>query len=155
MAWAWHNRKKDRGSGPPLPPLSEPTSDETEPAADETNMNWPVSSLQEDRGDIAVRAHCLRVATWSSELAGAIGLSESERKLVEQAAISHHFPEVLLDAGANSRLLKEMHVEATEGQPLLPDDVRTVLETLWGQRPIADPSMGKIIAVIEISDDFD
>ena len=118
-------------------------------------MNWPVSSLQEERGDIAVRAHCLRVATWSSELAGAIELSESERKLVEQAAISHHVPEILVDAGANSRLLAEMRLEAVGGQPLLPEDVQTVLETLWGRRPIADASMGKIIAVIEISDDFD
>ena len=118
-------------------------------------MNWPVSRLEEDRGDIAVRAHCLRVATWSSELAGAIGLSESERKLVEQAAISHHVPEIIVDAGANSRLLAEMRLEAVEGQPLLPEDVGTVLETLWGRRPIADASMGKMIAVIEISDDFD
>jgi putative nucleotidyltransferase with HDIG domain len=148
MAWAWQNRKKTEGSGPPLPPLSESP-------VDETLMNWPLSSLQEDRGDIAVRAHCLRVATWSSELAGAIGLSESERKLVEQAAISHHVPELLVDAGANSRLLAEMRLEAVGGQPLLPEDVQTVLETLWGRRPIADASIGKIIAVIEISDDFD
>ena len=118
-------------------------------------MNWPLSSLQEERGDIAVRAHCLRVATWSSELAGAIGLSELERKLVEQAAISHHVPEILVDAAANSRLLAEMRLEAVGGQPLLPEDVQTVLQTLWGRRPIADASMGKIVAVIEISDDFD
>jgi putative nucleotidyltransferase with HDIG domain len=151
MAWAWQNRKKTGGSGPPLPPLSESAADET----DETTVNWPVSTLQEDRGDIAIRAHCLRVATWSSELAGAIGLSESERKLVEQAAISHHFPEILVDPGANARLLAEMHMEATGEQPLFPEDVRNVLQTLWGQRPIADPTMGKIVAVIEISDDFD
>ena len=37
----------------------------------------------------------------------------------------------------------------------IPDDVRAVLETLWGKRPIVDPTMGKIVAVIEISDDFD
>ena len=148
MAWAWQNRKKTEGSGPPLPPLSESP-------VDETLMNWPLSSLQEERGDIAVRAHCLRVATWSSELAGAIGLSELERKLVEQAAISHHVPEILVDAAANSRLLAEMRLEAVGGQPLLPEDVQTVLQTLWGRRPIADASMGKIVAVIEISDDFD
>jgi putative nucleotidyltransferase with HDIG domain len=111
--------------------------------------------LQEDRADIAVRAHCLRVATWSSELAGAIGLSESERKLVEQAAISHHLPEILVDDEAHARLLAEMRLEAAGDQPLVSNDVRIVLETLWGRRPISDAAMGKIVAVLEISDGFD
>lgn len=100
-------------------------------------------------------AHCLRVASWSSELAGAIGLSESERKLVEQAAISHHIPAILLDDQARGRLLAEMRLQADGAQPLVADDVRIVLETLWGRRPISDPAMGKIVAVLEISDDFD
>jgi putative nucleotidyltransferase with HDIG domain len=113
------------------------------------------AELIEARGDIAVRAHCLRVATWSSELASAIGLSEPERKLVERAAISHHVPEILVDDQARRRLLTEMHLEARGEQPLISDDVREVLETLWGRRPIADPAMGKIVAVLEISDDFD
>lgn len=118
-------------------------------------MNGCLSGLQEDRADIGVRAHCLRVATWSSELAGALGLSESERKLVEQAAISHHIPEILVDDQAHARLLAEMRLEWAGQQPLIPNDVRIVLETLWGRRPISDPAMGKIVAVLEISDDFD
>jgi putative nucleotidyltransferase with HDIG domain len=160
MAWAWQNRKKSGGVGspagdvPPQPPLLESTADEII-KADKMIVNWPVSRLQDDRGDIAVRAHCLRVATWSSELAGAIGLSESERKLVEQAAISHHFPEILVNDQAHARLLAEMHMEAAGDGALVPEDVRVVLETLWGRRPISDPAMGKIIAVLEISDDFD
>jgi putative nucleotidyltransferase with HDIG domain len=132
----------------PQPPLSESTDDEI-----------PVKryslGFQEDRADVAVRAHCLRVATWSSELAGAIGLSEAERKLVEQAAISHHIPEILVDDRAHARLLAEMRLEAEGEQPLVPPDVRVVLETLWGRRPISDPAIGKIVAVIEMSDDFD
>jgi putative nucleotidyltransferase with HDIG domain len=113
------------------------------------------AELTGERGDIAMRAHCLRVAAWSSELAGAVGLSESDRKLVEQAAIAHHVPEILVDDQARRRLLAEMHLEAQGEQPLISDDVRAVLETLWGRRPIADPAMGKIVAVLEISDDFD
>jgi putative nucleotidyltransferase with HDIG domain len=146
MAWAWQNRKNG-GDGSPQPPL-------LESSADEMLVSRSISGM-EDRADIAVRAHCLRVATWSSELAGAIGLSESERKLVEQAAISHHLPEVLLDDQAHARLLSEMRLEAKGGQPLVPNDVRSVLETMWGRRPIADPALGKIVAVLEISDDFD
>ena len=102
-----------------------------------------------------MRAHCLRVATWSSELAGAIGLSEPERKLVEQAAISHHFPEILADDRAHARLLAEMHLEAEGDRPFVPTDVRAVLETLRGHRAISDPTIAKIVAVLEISDDFD
>jgi len=109
----------------------------------------------EARGDEAIRAHCLRVATWSSELASAIGLSESDRNLVEQAAISHHVPEVLVDDQARGRLLAEMHLETKGERPFLSDEVRVVLETLWGRRPIVDPVIGKIVAVLEISDDFD
>jgi hypothetical protein len=118
-------------------------------------MNRWNSGLQEDDADIGVRAHCLRVATWSSELAGAIGLSESERKLVEQAAISHHIPAILVDDQARARLLAEMRLEADGEQPLVAEDVRIVLESLWGRRPISDPAMGQIVAVLEISDDFD
>jgi putative nucleotidyltransferase with HDIG domain len=129
---------------PPQPPLSET-------AADEITVKHPA----EDREDVALRAHCLRVATWASELAGAIGLSESERKLVEQAAMAHHFPEVLVDDQARAKLLEEIHMEATGEEAVLSDSVRIVLETLWGRRPIADPAMGKIVAVLEISDDFD
>jgi putative nucleotidyltransferase with HDIG domain len=148
MAWAWQDRKKIGGGGPPLPPLSEST-------ADEMAVNGYSSGLPEDRANFAVSAHCLRVATWSSELAGAIGLSESERELVEQAAISHHIPEILMDDQAHARLLAEMRLEAAGERPLVSNDVRIVLETLWGRRPISDPAMGKIVAVLEISDDFD
>jgi putative nucleotidyltransferase with HDIG domain len=112
--------------------------------------------LMEVRGsNEAIRAHCLRVATWSGELASAIGFSESDRNLVEQSALSHHVPEVLVDDQARTRLLAEMHLETNGGQPLVSGDVQAVLETLWGHRPIADPTMGKIVAVLEISDDFD
>ena len=163
MAWSWHNRKKTEGvpggaglSGgdvPPQPPLLESVA--AGPITTDEMIVSPHVKNQEDRDDIAVRAHCLRVATWSSELAGAIGLSESERKLVEQAAISHHFPEILMDNGAHARLLAEMHLETSGEQALVSSDVRAVLETLWGRRPISDAAMGKIVAVLEISDDFD
>jgi putative nucleotidyltransferase with HDIG domain len=161
MAWGWQNRRKGGENGAPQPPLPESTTegvaltDDGGALTDEVPLSRCISVLPEDGGDIAVRAHCLRVATWSSELAGAIGLSESERKLVEQAAISHHIPEILVDDQAHARLLAEMRLEAAGDQPLVSDDVRIVLETLWGRRPISDPAIGKIVAVLEISDDFD
>jgi putative nucleotidyltransferase with HDIG domain len=118
-------------------------------------MTNRAAELKESRGNDAIHAHCLRVAAWSSELASAIGLSESDRNLVAQAAIAHHVPEVLVDDQARNRLLAEMHLAVKGEQPIVSDDVRAVLETLWGRRQIADPAMGKVVAVLEISDDFD
>jgi putative nucleotidyltransferase with HDIG domain len=148
MAWAWQDGKKAKSDGPPSSALPDIP-------VDKNPMTTRVAELTEARGDEAIRAHCLRVATWSSELASAIGLSESERNLVEQAAIAHHVPKILVDDGARRRLLAEMRLEAKGDRPFISNDVRAVLETLWGRRPIADPAMGRIVAVLEISDDFD
>src|SRR5579863_2844374 len=148
MAWAWQKGKKSQSDGPSSPALSETL-------VDEIRMTNRAAELIEIRGNEAIRAHCLRVATWSSELAAAIGLSESDRNLVEQAAIAHHVPEILLDDQASRRLLAEMHLETKGEQPFLSAEVRAILETLWGRRPISDPAMGKIVAILEISDDFD
>src|ERR1700678_701231 len=148
MAWAsqeGNNAETDEPSGSTL----------SGSVVDEIPMTSQVAELMEARGDLAIRAHCLRVATWSSELAGAIGLSESDRNLVEQAALAHHVPEILVDQQAGRRLMAEMRVEPKGEQPFVAENVRAVLETLWGRRPIADPAMGKIVAVLEISDDFD
>ena len=148
MAWAWEEEEETEGDGPASASLSESL-------VDESSMTTGAPEPMEGRGDEAIRAHCLRVATWSSELASAIGLSESDRNLVEQAAIVHHIPQILVDDQARRRLLAEMHLEAKGEEPFISDRVRAVLETLWGRRPIADPAMGKIVAVLEISDDFD
>ncbi len=148
MAWAWQEGKNGESDAPADSTLSETL-------VDENFMTNHVAEMTEARGDEAIRAHCLRVAAWSSELASAIGLSEPDRHLVEQAALAHHVPEVLVDDHARQRLLAEMHLETKGEQPIVPEQVQTVLETLWGRRPIADPTMGKIVAVLEISDDFD
>src|SRR6202050_2422711 len=148
MGCASDDGKKDESGGPPSSALFGTL-------VDEIPKKSRASELVEASGDEAIRAHCLRVATWSSELASAIGLSESDRNLVEQAAIAHHVPGFLLDDQARCRLLAEMHLEARGERPFVSDEVRAVLETLWGRRPIADPAMGKIVAVLEISDDFD
>jgi putative nucleotidyltransferase with HDIG domain len=148
MAWVWQNGQKT-GSDDPL------SSGISGTPADEILMTNRAAELAQARSDEALRAHCLRVATWSGELAGAIGLSDADRNLVEQAAIAHHVPQILVNDQASRRLLAEMHLTTTGEQPFISDDVRAVLETLWGRRPIGDPAMGKVVAVLEISDDFD
>jgi putative nucleotidyltransferase with HDIG domain len=148
MAWSGQEGKEAESAGPPGSTFSGTV-------VDEIPMTSRAVELIEARGDEAIRAHCLRVATWSSELAGAVGLSDFDRNLVEQAALAHHTPQILLDDQSRCRLLAEMHLEARGDRPFISEEVRAVLETLWGRRPIADPAMGKIVAVLEISDDFD
>src|SRR3984885_14443940 len=148
MAWVWQKGKKAESDVPSSSTLSGTL-------VDEIHMTNRATELIEIRGNEAIRAHCLRVAAWSSELASAIGLSESDRNLVEQAALAHHVPEVLVDDQAGRRLLAEMNLEASGERAFIADNVRAVLETLWGRRPIADAAMGRIVAVLEISDDFD
>src|SRR5260370_17321743 len=105
--------------------------------------------------DIGVRAHCRRVATWSRELARALGLSESERTLVERAALSHHVPEIVLDDHARIHLLADIGLEESGDQSLLDEDARLILSMFRGRREVSDPSIAKLIAVLEMSDDFD
>lgn len=148
MAWSWQKAKKSESDGSTQPTLSEGTVRES---ATTEHASEPIR-LREDE---AIRAHCLRVATWSGELASAAGLSESERSLVEQAAIAHHVPDLVLNDQARERLLADLHVASEGDQSYITAEVRAVIETLRGRRPIIDSSIGKMIAVLEISNDFD
>jgi putative nucleotidyltransferase with HDIG domain len=111
--------------------------------------------LPDGRVDMGVRAHSRRVATWSSELGRALGLDATERALAEQAALYHHIPEVLLDDQARGRLLADLGCQESGDRSLIPEEVRQILLTLSGRRDISDPSIAKMVAVLEISDDFD
>jgi len=137
----------------PIPPVTPP---EDPGALDDKIFVTDAAIVPADRyTDEAVRAHCLRVAAWASELAGALGISEQERKLIERSALFHHVPQFLMDEQARGRLLAEMKV-AEEGHPaLVPEEVRQILLAFQGLQPIADPALARIVAVLEISDDFD
>ncbi len=102
-----------------------------------------------------MRSHCRRVATWARELAGALGLSDSERDLVAQTAMHHHTPAVLLDDDARRRLLVDLGVAENDGRGMIPDVVRHLLQVFWRRRLISDPHEGRLAAVLEICDDFD
>ena len=73
MASAWQDGQQSESDGAPSSTLSETV-------VDEIPMTTRDAVLTEACGDEAIRAHCLRVATWSSELASAIGLSEARAK---------------------------------------------------------------------------
>jgi putative nucleotidyltransferase with HDIG domain len=60
-----------------------------------------------------------------------------------------------LDNHARSRLLADICLEESGEQSLLDEDVRRVLLTFRGRRKVIDPSIAKVVAALEISDDFD
>jgi len=136
--------------------LGVPASPETpETVADMASVTDRVEVLGDRYNDEAVRAHCLRVAAWASELASALGISETERKLIERASLFHHVPQFLVDEQARGRLLSEMHVEEQGQSSLVGEEVRQVLLAFQGLQPISNAAMARIVAVLEISDDFD
>ena len=101
------------------------------------------------------QAHCRRVAAWCCEVAHALGLSQAERDVVEQAALNHHFPPIVSSDGSRSRLLKDLRLEETGARALLNPEVDQLLQAFWGNEPASDPSTAKLAAVLEICDDFD
>ncbi len=105
--------------------------------------------------EAAVQAHCRRVATWSRELAGALGLSRTDQDLLGQAALLHHVPALILDDGARSQLLADMKLNETGEQAFVPDAILNILQTFWGRETAVDPAIAKVVAALEISDDFD
>jgi len=109
----------------------------------------------EGRGNLGVQAHCQRVAAWSRELASALGLSPSERSVVEQAALCHHVSEIAVDELSRRRLLQDLKIEETAGKPALPEGVGQLLQAFWGNDAGSDASIAKLAAVLEICDDFD
>ena len=109
----------------------------------------------EGQGDLGVQAHCQRVAAWSRELASALGLSPSEERVVEQAALCHHFSQVAVDQPSRQRLLQDLKIEETASRPALPEEVEQLLQTFWGSDAVCDPSVAKLAAVLEMCDDFD
>lgn len=106
------------------------------------NLGWGESP---DSGHATgVAAHCKRVAAWADELASTMGLSSDERRLLQQAALCHHFPPVLREESSRERLLKDLHLEESGDRWLIPREVSQILR-----------GEGKLAAVLEIGDDFD
>src|SRR5271167_4708960 len=102
-------------------------------------MDRGLQGSDDGRGDLGVQAHCQRVAAWSSELAGALGLSPAERNLVEQAALCHHCSQMAFDETSRHGLLRDLKIEETVGQPEgfpepdgFPEEVGQILQAFWG-----------------------
>lgn len=109
----------------------------------------------EGRADLGVRAHCQRVAAWCGELAGALGLSPAEQRLMEQAALCHHLSHLVLTDGSRRRLLEDLRISKAGETAAVSDDVVRILGTFSGTEKAPDPQTARLAAMLEICDDFD
>ena len=121
---------------------------------DKTNVEDSQLVPSGEGTEIGVRAHCRRVATWAGELGRALGLSDADRALVARSALCHHVPELVIDDAARGRLLAEIGLKESGEKSLFEEDVRRVLLAFTERKEI-DARMAKLVAVLELSDDFD
>lgn len=111
--------------------------------------------LSREGSDLGINAHCQRVAAWCGELAGALGLSQPERRLVEQAALCHHFSHLVVNDRTRNSLLEALHLKESGERSALPENVAQLLRAFWGSAGAVDASIARLAAVLEICDDFD
>ena len=74
---------------------------------------------------------------------------------MEQAALHHHLAPVVLDGDAQRRLLTDLGVKTSVGPALIPDAVTHLLQAFWRRRLVADAAEARLVAALEICDDFD
>src|SRR5712672_546678 len=98
------------------------------PMAERSNLPGPAVPA-------GLQAHCQRVAAWSWELARALGLSESDQLLVEQAALTHHESPLLVDDEARRSLLNALHLKEGGENPPLVAVAPQLLKTLRRRKP--------------------
>jgi putative nucleotidyltransferase with HDIG domain len=80
------------------------------------------------QADAAERSHCQRVAAWSVELARTFHLAQEEQDALEQAALCHHLPPLLLRPASRNRLLRDLGIPENNYQDSLPAGVRDILQ---------------------------
>ena len=107
--------------------------------------------------------HCQRVGALAAEIARKIAFPPEGARLVRQAALVHHFPLLLLDAGALARLLQDVLArsgtpapEVAAAAPAFSEDLASVLLILHCrfQGP-ADPHLRRVAAIVQLSDLLD
>jgi len=102
-----------------------------------------------------VAEHCRRVAAWADELALAMGFSLMDRQLVEESALLHHFPELLLEDTRRSKLCADLRLEERGEKALIPPEISRILQRFHGAHPESDQNLARLAAVVEMADDFD
>lgn len=123
-------------------------------------MANPVDMTFMDALNAGLRSHCLRVAAWAYELSKGLKLTAEEERLLEQAALLHHSPFEMLEAGTVNRLAEDLWpdrpMQLSAEAPHATAQVRAILKAM--RRPGNSQRADRISAIgniLEIADLFD
>jgi putative nucleotidyltransferase with HDIG domain len=102
-----------------------------------------------------LRMHCRRVACWALEIARSIDLTPVERNALEQAALLHHTPYILLSEPAEERLFGELGITAVGASSMDPG-AQTILARFNNVRGAGrNPDEVRLASVLEMAETFD
>jgi len=106
--------------------------------------------------ELALEAHCRRVAGWATEAAHPMECSTEELNGPEKAALLHHTPAFLLRPDTLGRIASDLKFEIVDPGPSsgLTQTSLSILETFQGRAP-AHARVEKLARVLEWADQFD
>ena len=104
----------------------------------------------------AVRAHCRRVAAWSAELARAWNMSPEQQTALEQAALAHHLPPLLLRNSSRERLLRDLLIPGAGSSDHLVSSVAEILAAYHAASAVMTrASARKLATILEMANALD
>ena len=113
-----------------------------------------------DAINAGLRSHCTRVAAWAQELAGSLRLTAEEERLLEQAALLHHYPLEMVETETLKRLAGDLWpvsaYHPARRVSAVPLSVRAILE--WIRKPGGSRRADRISAlanILDLADLFD
>lgn len=109
----------------------------------------------EDNASEVLRMHCQRVSYWALEIARSINLSVEERRALEQAALMHHTPYILINTTAQNKLFHDLGF-VPEGESSISTRARAILERFNNVRG-SDESANdvRLASILEMAETFD
>jgi putative nucleotidyltransferase with HDIG domain len=102
---------------------------------------------------IEIAEHSKRVAAFAAELAIVNGVDIRARELLRDAALSHHYPAILLNPVAKPKLLADLRIREAGGAEVRPE-VAEVLRALHYGDPPSSPA-GRLAALVEQANALD
>ena len=111
-----------------------------------------------------VASHCSRVSALSQEISAYLSVHPRSVVVLEQAALLHHSPGVLLSGPALARLMADLYPVASQkakprnmkSWPELPEELAAVLRTFHGIPPATgDPKLRVLVEVLTLANLLD
>jgi|ERR1051326_2398259 putative nucleotidyltransferase with HDIG domain len=109
-----------------------------------------------DVSDVALAAHCRRVAGWATEAAQSLECSTDELHSIEKAALLHHDPALAARPEALNRIASDLRIEIEDrgSSSALGQTSLAILEAFHG-RAVASERIDEVARVLEWADQFD